>query len=119
MKLGGQVSKKAEWYYFRKGWTTCTKASKFLEAREIKISETVLASKKLQAADAAGLLKTATKLIAMKGKKVAEYDTTRNLPDGALESMLGPTGNLRAPTIKVGKTYLVGFNEEVFEKVFG
>ena len=48
-----------------------------MEAREIKISETVLASKKLQAEDAAGLLKTATKLIAMKGKKVAEYDTTK------------------------------------------
>ena len=90
-----------------------------MEAREIKISETVLASKKLQAEDAARLLKTATKLIAMKGKKVAEYDTTKNLPDGAVESMLGPTGNLRAPTIKVGKTYLVGFNEEIFERVFG
>ena len=78
-----------------------------------------MATKKLRAEDAAGLLKTATKLIAMKGKKVAEYDTTKSLPDGALESMLGPTGNLRAPTVKVGKTYLVGFNEEVFKKVFG
>ena len=78
-----------------------------------------MASKKLQAEDASGLLTTATKLIAMKGKKVEEYDTTKNLPDGAVDSMLGPTGNLRAPTIRVGKTYLVGFNEEVFEKVFG
>jgi hypothetical protein len=33
--------------------------------------------------------------------------------------MLGPTGNLRAPTIRRGKTVLVGFNEEVFEQVFG
>ena len=90
-----------------------------MEARKINIAETVLASKKLQAEDAAGLLTTATKLIAMKGKKVAEYDTTKNVPDGAVDSMLGPTGNLRAPTIRVGKTYLVGFNEEVFEKVFG
>ena len=28
--------------------------------------------------------------------------------------MLGPTGNLRAPTMKVGKTMLVGFNPESF-----
>jgi len=28
--------------------------------------------------------------------------------------MLGPTGNLRAPTIVRGKTVLVGFNEEVY-----
>ena len=33
--------------------------------------------------------------------------------------MLGPTGNLRAPMIRKGKTVLVGFNEEAFGKVFG
>ena len=27
---------------------------------------------------------------------------------------LGPTGNLRAPTLRVGKTWFVGFNEEVY-----
>ncbi len=37
----------------------------------------------------------------------------------AILAMLGPTGNLRAPTLVVGKTILVGFNEDVYEKVFG
>jgi hypothetical protein len=32
--------------------------------------------------------------------------------------MLGPTGNLRAPTIRKGRTVLVGFNEELFEREF-
>ena len=32
--------------------------------------------------------------------------------------MLGPTGNLRAPTIRTGATVLVGFNEEAYQKVF-
>ena len=82
------MAKKAEWYYYRKGWTTCTKASKFLEAREIKISETVPASKKLQAKDAADLLKVATKLIAMKGKRVTEYDTSKNLPSDLKQSII-------------------------------
>ncbi len=36
-----------------------------------------------------------------------------------IEAMLGPTGNLRAPTIRRGKTVLVGFNEELFAEVFG
>jgi hypothetical protein len=27
---------------------------------------------------------------------------------------LGPTGNLRAPTARIGNTYLVGFNEKVW-----
>ena len=77
----------------QKGLNYCTKASKFLEAKGIEISETVPASKKLQAEDA-DLLKTGTKLIAMKGKKVTEYDTSKNLPSEAIEAMLGPTGNL-------------------------
>ena len=33
--------------------------------------------------------------------------------------MLGTTGNLRAPTIVVGDTLLVGFNEAVFTEIFG
>jgi len=33
--------------------------------------------------------------------------------------MLGPTGNLRAPTIRRGKTVIVGFNEDAFGELFG
>ena len=113
------MAKKAAWYYFRKGWTTCTKASKFLEASKIDILDTVMASKKLQASDAEALLKNATKLIAMKGKKVQEFDVSAKVGSDAVEAMLGPTGNMRAPTVKVGNTYLVGFNEEVFNLEFG
>ena len=36
-----------------------------------------------------------------------------------VEAMLGPTGNLRAPTLTVGKTVVVGFDQAMFEKVFG
>ncbi len=33
--------------------------------------------------------------------------------------MLGPTGNLRAPCLKVGKTLVIGFNAEAYSEVFG
>ena len=33
-------------------------------------------------------------------------------------AMLGPTGNLRAPTIRVGKTVVVGFADEVYQEIF-
>jgi len=33
--------------------------------------------------------------------------------------MLGPTGNLRAPTLRRGSTLLVGFNEGVYRKTLG
>jgi hypothetical protein len=31
--------------------------------------------------------------------------------------MLGPTGNLRAPTLRVGRTLIVGFDEETYRRV--
>lgn len=33
--------------------------------------------------------------------------------------VLGPSGNLRAPAIKMGKTWLIGFHEEAYAERFG
>ena len=45
----------------------------------------------------------------------------KDRPDAAtLKSLLiGPSGNLRAPTLRIKKTLLVGFDEGVYEKVLG
>lgn len=65
--------------------------------------------------EALELAKAAGTIIAAKGKKVIELDMSKKPSDGAvLKVMLGPTGNLRAPTIRRGKTLLVGFHEEVY-----
>jgi len=55
--------------------------------------------------------------VVAKGKKVTTVDLKKDRPDqDTLESlMLGPTGNLRAPTLRIGKSLLVGFNEEVYD----
>jgi arsenate reductase-like glutaredoxin family protein len=90
-----------------------------LEANNITIDETVMASAKLQASDAKALLKDANKLIAMKGKKISEFDVKTSVDKDAVDAMLGPTGNMRAPTIRIGKTYLVGFNDDIFSSEFG
>ncbi|MCP4786945.1 MAG: hypothetical protein GY903_32675 [Fuerstiella sp.] len=65
------------------------------------------------------LLKGMNTLLVAKGKKVTRIDLKKDRPDDATLTslMLGPTGNLRAPTIKAGKTIMVGFNSEVFEEV--
>jgi arsenate reductase-like glutaredoxin family protein len=90
-----------------------------LEARSVDIKETVLASKKLNADHCPEVTDKATRLVAMKGKKVESFDLKSGLSNAAIAAMLGPTGNLRAPTLKVGKTVLVGFNESIFEETFG
>ena len=85
-----------------------------MEANKIAISETVPASRKLQADDAKTLLQEANQLIVMKGKQVSEFTLHGKTSPEAIAAMLGPTGNLRAPTIRIGKRLLVGFNEDVF-----
>jgi hypothetical protein len=39
--------------------------------------------------------------------------------DTLAAAILGPTGNLKAPTLRIGKTLLVGFNEEAYRQVLG
>jgi hypothetical protein len=54
-----------------------------------------------------------------KGKKVITFDMKAMPPDDEtlLAHLLGPTGNLRAPTLRRGKTLLVGFSEEAYHQV--
>ena len=40
-------------------------------------------------------------------------------PDGVAAAILGPTGNLRAPAIRMGKTLVVGFEAEMYGSLFG
>lgn len=50
---------------------------------------------------------------------MVHLDLKQESPDAATltKLMLGPTGNLRAPTVRRGKTLVVGFNSDVYEKV--
>jgi arsenate reductase-like glutaredoxin family protein len=74
----------------------------------------------LQKDGALELVKNASHLLVAKGKKVVELDLKKDKlsEDEILKLILGPTGNLRAPTLKVGKKLVVGFNEEMYAKVF-
>jgi len=74
----------------------------------------VSASKKLGKADAARLVKAAKQVIVAKGKSVQTFAPGGKAPDEIVEAVLGPTGNLRAPTLVVGDRLLVGWNEEAY-----
>lgn len=79
----------------------------------------MLASRKLGRKDAAELAKQASLVIVAKGKKVSEFKPAGKASKELVEAMLGPTGNLRAPTLRSGKTVVVGFNQDVFQARFG
>ena len=85
-----------------------------MEANGLNAEETVPASRKLGRDDARNLATEARTLIVAKGKKVSTFEAGAKVSDEAIDAMLGPTGNLRAPTLRSGDTLLVGFNEEQF-----
>ena len=99
---------------------TCGRTQGFLAEKKIETVELVDARKtRLKLKDAYGLLEGMDQLIAAKGRKVERIDLRAGRPDKAtLERlMLGPTGNLRAPTLKVGRTLLIGFDEATYRSV--
>ncbi len=87
----------------------------------MKIKAETNANAKLGADKAKALIKDASKVIVMKGKKVTTFDLKKDKAksDDMLAVMLGTTGNLRAPTVVRGKTVLVGCNKDIYDDVFG
>ena len=88
-----------------------------MDAHRLVPDDVVLASKKLGRDDAVSLARQCETLIAAKGKKVMTFDVSGHPGEEMVNAMLGPTGNLRAPTVRSGKTLLVGFNEEQYAVV--
>ena len=99
---------------------SCQRAQGFLEQHAVSVTATTDANKEKKGrADALALAKSASKIIVAKGKKIAAFDMKTDAPDDAtlLAHLLGPTGNLRAPTLRKGKTLYVGFNEEAYKEL--
>ena len=73
----------------------------------------------LKEREALALVQEVDEIYASKGKQVVHLDLKKAKPDKAalLGLLLGPTGNLRAPTLRKGRTLLVGFDDAVYAKV--
>jgi arsenate reductase-like glutaredoxin family protein len=113
--------KTLDWMYHRKNCTTCTKSDTFFAANKVQIQNVVDCKKEvLQIDDAMKLLKGVDKLYATKGVKVVEVDLKKANPtkEQLAELLIGPSGKLRAPTVKHGKTVVVGFNEGMYKSAF-
>lgn len=83
------------------------------------MGQTVPASRKLGREHAAELVAAAARVVVARGKRLREFDPAADDHDAIVTAMLGPTGNLRAPTLVVGHTVLVGFSAEEYADVLG
>ncbi|MCF6186218.1 MAG: hypothetical protein L3J49_01910 [Desulfobulbaceae bacterium] len=84
------------------------------------IDEAVEARKqKIEGDDAWNLLAASDRIVVGRGKKVAVYDPNKDDKDEILKICLGRTGNLRAPTLKIGRLLVVGFNDDMYAEYVG
>jgi hypothetical protein len=54
-----------------------------------------------------------------RGKKVRVFDPAKDAKDAIVKVCLGRTGNLRAPTVKMGNLLVVGFNDAMYAEYVG
>jgi arsenate reductase-like glutaredoxin family protein len=109
-----------EWCYHRKNCNSCSKTAAFLKEHGIAIKTQLDARTiPLVETDALKLLGEVNELYVTRGTKVIHFNLKHERPDdpSLLELLIGRSGKLRAPAIKVGKTLVVGFDQTTYEQV--
>ena len=95
----------------------CQRAQGFLESVGGSVTVVHNAKKdRLGPGEALKLARKMVKVVATRGKRVVTFDLKSNPPDDQtlLDHLIGPSGYLRAPAAVVGRTLVVGFNEDVY-----
>src|SRR5215470_10714517 len=101
---------------------TCTRAQEFLGRKKIVPRQSTDAKReRLGATEVLSLVEEMHELYVAKGDRIVHVNLQREPPDRdtLLKLLLGPSGNLRAPSLRVGKKLLVGFTGEMYETVLG
>ncbi len=84
----------------------------------MKIDEIVDARKNVIKADGAwDLFKQAETLHVGRGKKTVVFTPDPESKEDILKVTLGRTGNLRAPALRVGKIWYVGYNDDMYREL--
>ena len=113
--------KTVEWSYLRANCKTCEKAEAWLGKSGVASGPRVDARKEtINAQNGLKLARTVDEVRVAKGNAVTKIDMKKGAPGDAELSKLiiGPTGNLRAPSLKHGKTLVVGFNDQLYGEFF-
>jgi len=108
-----------DWLYRRNNCDSCEKADTWLAQHHVTAKSTTDARKERKGkTEALSLAKTVDVIITVRGKSLTRLDIKKDKPNQKtlLAALLGPTGNLRAPTFRQGKTLFVGFNPEAYSE---
>jgi len=70
-------------------------------------------------ADAAWeVIKGADTVTTAKGKKVQTWNPATDDKDKILKQVMGPSGNMRAPTLRMENRFIIGFNDDLYKNDF-
>lgn len=107
------AKRRIDWYYHRRNCEACEKADAALAGYEI--GERVDARKtRFDRPAAIALARSMRRLVATRGGKSQTFEIGPGVSDETLvKAIMGPTGNLRAPSMRVGETLFVGFSERI------
>ncbi len=84
------------------------------------IAEEVDARKETVACDHVwDLIEGADKIHVASGKKTIVYEPGESVKEEVLKKATGRTGNLRAPALKIGNEWYIGFSQGLYEQLFG
>lgn len=99
---------------------TCAKSQEFLVNAGVTPKHTQDARKEtIDGERVLGVLEGIHELYVVKGKSVTRIDLKKQRPDDAtLRGYLqGPTGNLRAPSARLGHRFVVGFDPATYTHI--
>ncbi len=101
---------------------SCKRVRATLEDRELAVEQTVVERKasRLGRDDALALARRSAHVYVAKGKKTVHFDMAADAPtdDQLLGHLLGRSGFLRAPALREGDRFIVGFNATMYDELF-
>ena len=104
------------WSYLRKGCVSCTKAWTVFAEKNISINTEVNAkNQSFTGEDAWQVVAGADKIYVASGKSIVEFDPASAAREEVLLKITGRSGNLRAPALKRGNVFYVGYNAAMYD----
>ena len=67
--------------------------------------------------EAWNVIAEASKVYVASGKKIIEFDPATADKEEMLKKITGRTGNLRAPALKRGDVFYIGYNAEIYDNL--
>ena len=63
------------------------------------------------------LMGSAERIVVAKGRRVETFVPTEDTQESILKAVMGRSGSLRAPTLRTGQVFFVGFNSTLYDQM--